>query len=49
MSQENVEVVRRMYEAFHSGDADGALAHFDPDVVVIALRPNDDRGSEVLR
>ena len=24
MSQENVEVVRRMYEAFHSGDAEGA-------------------------
>jgi len=36
MSQENVEVVRRMYEAFHSGDAEGALAHFDPDVVVDA-------------
>jgi hypothetical protein len=26
MSQENVEIVRRMYEAFHSGDADGPLA-----------------------
>jgi ketosteroid isomerase-like protein len=36
MSQENVEVVRRMYEAFHSGDAEGALAHFDPEVVVDA-------------
>jgi len=36
MSQENVEVVRRMYEAFYSGDAEGALAHFDPDVVVDA-------------
>jgi ketosteroid isomerase-like protein len=33
MSQENVEIVRRMYDAFHTGDADGALAHFDPDVV----------------
>ena len=49
MSQENVEIVRRMYEAFHSDDADGALTHFDPDVIVIALRSNDDRGSEVLR
>jgi ketosteroid isomerase-like protein len=36
MSQEDVEVVRRMYEAFHRGDAEGALAHFDPDVVVDA-------------
>jgi hypothetical protein len=39
--------VRRMDEAFHSGDGDGALAHFDTDVVVIALPPNDDRGSEM--
>jgi ketosteroid isomerase-like protein len=33
MSRENVEIVRRMYEAFHGGDADGALAYFDPEVV----------------
>jgi ketosteroid isomerase-like protein len=33
MSEENVEIVRRMYEAFHGGDADGALAYFAPDVV----------------
>jgi ketosteroid isomerase-like protein len=33
MSQENVEIVRRMYEAFHAGDAEGALAHFDPEVM----------------
>jgi ketosteroid isomerase-like protein len=30
MSEENVEVVRRMYNAFHGGDIDGALSHFDP-------------------
>jgi ketosteroid isomerase-like protein len=36
MSQENVETVRRMYEAFHAGDADGALAYFDPEVEVDA-------------
>jgi ketosteroid isomerase-like protein len=43
MSQENVEVVRRMYKAFHSGDIDGALSHFDPDVLVDAseARPDD--------
>jgi len=36
MSQENVEVIRRMYEAFHGGDFDGALAYFDPEVEVDA-------------
>ncbi len=36
MSQGSVEIVRRMYEAFQSGDAEGALAHFAPDVVVDA-------------
>ena len=36
MSQENVELVRRMYEAFHRGDFDGALANFDPEVEVDA-------------
>ena len=43
MSQENVEVVRRMYEAFHAGDTDGALACFDPDVVVDFSRRADGR------
>ncbi len=33
MSEENVETVRRMYEAFHSADAESALAYFDPAVV----------------
>jgi ketosteroid isomerase-like protein len=41
MSQENVEVVRRMYEAFHGGDAEGAVAFFDPEVVVDASRGVD--------
>jgi len=36
MSRENVELVRRMYEAFHAGDAEGALAYFDPEVEVDA-------------
>ena len=36
MSESNVEIVRRMYEAFHGGDAESALAHFDADVVVDA-------------
>jgi ketosteroid isomerase-like protein len=33
MSQENVEIVRRMYAAYHGGDAAGALAYFTPEVV----------------
>ena len=33
MSEENVEIVRRMYQAYLQGDADGALAYFDPKVV----------------
>ena len=34
MSQENVEIVRRMYEAFHAGDAEGTLSYFDQNVLV---------------
>ena len=33
MSQENVEVVSRMYEAFARGDAPAALSCVDPAVV----------------
>jgi ketosteroid isomerase-like protein len=45
MSRENVEIVRRMYEAFHRGDADGALAHFDPEVEVdVSMRVDEGIG-----
>jgi ketosteroid isomerase-like protein len=33
MSEENVGIVRRMYDAFYAGDFDGALAYFDPAVM----------------
>jgi ketosteroid isomerase-like protein len=36
MSQENVEIVRAMYEAFSCGDAEGALAYISPEVVIDA-------------
>ena len=36
MSEENVEVVRRMYQAYRGGNAEGALAYYDPNVVVDA-------------
>jgi hypothetical protein len=32
MSQENVEIVRRANRAFNSGDREGALADYHPDV-----------------
>jgi ketosteroid isomerase-like protein len=38
MSQENVAIVRRIYEAFYGGDAAGALAYFDPEVVIDVSR-----------
>ena len=41
MSDQNVEVVRRMYEARDSGDAAGALAQFHPEVVVDATARGD--------
>lgn len=36
MSQENLEVVRQMYEARDGGDAERALAWFHPDVALDA-------------
>jgi ketosteroid isomerase-like protein len=36
MSQENVEIVRRMYEARDARDAEGTLACFHPEVVLDA-------------
>ena len=43
MSRENLEVVRRMYEAFNSGDAETALGYFHPDVVMDATHRVDGR------
>lgn len=34
MPQENVDLVRQLYHDFRSGDAEGALDHFAPDVTV---------------
>jgi ketosteroid isomerase-like protein len=35
MSQENVEIVRRAYEAFNRGQVDGFLAAMHPDVQLV--------------
>ena len=42
MSQENVEIVRRMYDAFYARDVAG-LDYFDPGVVVDASHRVDGR------
>jgi ketosteroid isomerase-like protein len=34
MSQENVEIVRRGYEAYARGDMDAAVAPFDPEIEI---------------
>ena len=43
MSQENVEVVREMYDAFSRGDLSGALNYLDPDVTIDASHRVDGR------
>jgi len=43
MSQENVDLARRMTEAFLSGNGDGALALMHPDVVFEATARPDGR------
>src|SRR5688500_15723544 len=51
MSQENVELVKRMLALFHAGDAEGALACFSEDVVAEAITRPDvtgGRGREAL-
>jgi ketosteroid isomerase-like protein len=41
MSQENVEIVRQMLDAFHRGDAEAALGFMDSDVVAdFPIRPD---------
>ena len=45
MSQENVEIVRRAYEAFNQGDLEGLLGFVDPEIEV---RPDPDLPVEKL-
>ena len=53
MSRENVEVVRKAFEAILAGDRDRALSYADPAMVVDATRrvfnPTMYRGTEGLR
>jgi ketosteroid isomerase-like protein len=43
MSQENVEIVRRAYEAYNQGDIDGAVSDFAPDCRYTAAGTIPDR------
>ncbi len=43
MSEENVETVRRLYEAFDRGDVPAALRFFDPEVEMDASHRVDGR------
>ena len=45
MSQENVEVVRRGFEAWEAGDLSGLLALMDDDLVTRRLAPMPDPGT----
>ncbi len=45
MSQENVELVERMLERFHAGDAEGSLTCFSADVITdITIRADTPTG-----
>ena len=42
MSQENVEIVRRIYDAYVSGDFETALSFVDPELTLdVSIRPED--------
>jgi ketosteroid isomerase-like protein len=53
MSQQNVEIVRRAFEAFNQGGIEEALPSFAPDIVVYALPewpgPSEYRGHDGTR
>ncbi len=53
MSQENVEIVRRVYETYAAGGVEAALPCFAPDIVLYTFPewpgPSEYRGHEGLR
>ena len=49
MSQENVEVVREIWDAYSRGDFDQIRAHSDPAVVMITLEDGALYGIEAVR
>ena len=49
MSQENVEVVRELWDAYSRGDLDRVLALSDPYVVLVSLEEGPLYGSDAVR
>ena len=49
MSQENVEVVRELWEAYSRGDIDRVIALSDPYVVLVTLEEGPLYGPEAVR
>jgi uncharacterized protein len=49
MSQENVEVVREIWDAYSRGDFDQIRAHSDPAVVMISVEEGPLYGIEAVR
>ena len=47
MSQENVAVVRRIFDRWATGDFGAGLADLDPDVVFVVRRPFPEAGETV--
>jgi ketosteroid isomerase-like protein len=47
MAEENVEILLRLYEAFNSGDLDGALGHFAVDAELQDLANAPDQAQVV--
>ena len=49
MSEENVEIVRRIWDAYSRGDFDQIRAHSDPAVVMITVEEGPLYGIEAVR
>jgi ketosteroid isomerase-like protein len=47
MSDENVEIVRRIFDAWSTGDFGAGLADLDPDVLFVVRRPFPEAGETV--
>ena len=49
MSQENVEIVRRGFEAYNNGDFETVLGAYDPDVEIVTLVLGTFRGRDAIQ
>ena len=49
MSEENVEIVRRVFEALNRGDLDAAVEAYDPEAEIVTLMSGTSHGPEGAR